>query len=260
MLTGEASISATSRLKKISDQVNGSAFQEPVSIDWKRRMNRLLKVLDQPGQFINLRTYHDPEPFETFVELCLIHFVPCFTWRWKAYNNALSDIFTASDEAMAMLLLENIEDELRQTVTRREKVPAYQSNPKYTKVDMNGSEKFRGWHKKGIKRYNKLYERVVVNRNLLESQAHEEMIRMHYSDICGKGNAENHDDDNNNSDSDGSCDNVEAIDGFVAYESQAMPRLDGNHVNEVMIEEETQVIVTDDSTPSDIMEGDMVEM
>ena len=56
------------------------------------------------------------------------------------------------------------------------------------------------------------------------------------------------------------CDDVEAIDGFVAYESQAMPSLDGNHVNEVVIEEETQVIGTNDSTPSDILEGDMVEM
>ena len=39
-----------------------------------------------------------------------------------------------------------------------------------------------------------------------------------------------------------------------------MPRLDGNHVNEVVIEEETQVIGTNDSTPSDILEGDLVEM
>ena len=43
----------------------------------------------------------------TFVDLCLITLSSASAWRYKSYSNVLSDIFTSSDKAFAMFMLEN---------------------------------------------------------------------------------------------------------------------------------------------------------
>ena len=45
--------------------------------------------------------------FRTFINYCLVHFSTSMNWKYKAYNTLISDIFTESDEALCILLLEN---------------------------------------------------------------------------------------------------------------------------------------------------------
>ena len=47
------------------------------------------------------------ELFQTFVSYCLIHFTTSLNWQYKACSVVISEIFTVSDEALCILLLEN---------------------------------------------------------------------------------------------------------------------------------------------------------
>ena len=82
-----------------------------------------------------------------------------------------SEIFSVSDEAFAMLLLENN--------TMKE------SKPKYTK-DSNLNEKFKGWSRKGLKRYDELVKIVTNQRRATISLELEEELKNKYAGICGK--------------------------------------------------------------------------
>ena len=72
-------------------------------------------------------------------------------WRYAAYNTVVSDIFTESDEAFSMMLLENNIDDYKQLIKLKGKLTRKESGPKYTK-DPNVNEKFKGWSRKGIKK------------------------------------------------------------------------------------------------------------
>ena len=51
--------------------------------------------------------------FRTFVNICLVHFFSSMNWRYIAYNTVVSDIYTESDEALYILLLENNIDDYK---------------------------------------------------------------------------------------------------------------------------------------------------
>ena len=53
--------------------------------------------------------------FRTFVNFCLAHCCNSFTWYYKTYNIEISNTFTESDEALAILLFENIVEDLMGT-------------------------------------------------------------------------------------------------------------------------------------------------
>ena len=227
-MTGQASISASLRLKRNKNVTEeDSEDSESYVEDWRRRMFKLLSVVDTES-FGNIRINDDKDLFQTFVEFCLIHFATCSSWKWKAYNNVLSNIFTASDEALAMLLLENNINDLKKTHETKEKLQRYQSRPKYTKVEQSSSERFRGWHKKGIKRYNELYRCIVENRETDYSKNHEEDMQIEFAEICGKNGNNLNEVEDEYSDDD-SCEGIEAIDGFVGDRntSREMPNLEG---------------------------------
>ena len=183
ILTGSAEVSATSRLKKFQD-TSDRDNQEDL-IDWNQMLTKLMRIVGKE-EFIDLRLNEDTDLFRTFLEFCLIHFVSSTSWRWKAYNVPISEIFTPSDEAMAMLLLENSIEDLRLISRRKEKILRRQSRSKYTKVELGSPEKFQGWHNKGIRRYNQLFRAVSEYRKRRESKDLEEALQQEFAVLCGK--------------------------------------------------------------------------
>jgi hypothetical protein len=96
-------------------------------------------------QYKNLRTHDDPKLFEVFVDFCLIHLLLSLNWRCQSYSDTVSNIFTSSDEALAMLLLENNAVDLLLTFNNKAKVSRKESKPKYTKIGQSSKVKFQGW-------------------------------------------------------------------------------------------------------------------
>ena len=174
------------------------------------------------------------------MELCLTHFVSSTSWKWKAYNVLISETVNPSDEAMAMLLLENSIEDLRLTCRRKEKILRHQSRSKYTKVELGSPEKFQGWHNKGIRRYNQLFRAVSEYRKRRESKDFEETLQQEFAVLCGKsgtctGDGEGIDDDYDGDDN-STC--TEAIDGFVGELPQIpIQDIETDHTNDYAVEE-----------------------
>ena len=81
--------------------------------DTKLKMHALVKLaatkdgLDNHGSEKN-----NTDMFTTFVTYCLIHLTTSIQWRYHAYNTNISDMFTVSDEALCVLIIENHSESL----------------------------------------------------------------------------------------------------------------------------------------------------
>jgi hypothetical protein len=113
------------------------------------------------------------------------HFLKCVVGA-QAYNRGLrmrtniSKIATPSDEALALLLLENSHYRWQMEFEQKEKLGNGQEDgaqqgsadlppPKYTsaggKRNQKGfTKKYGGWNKSGIERFNELYDHVIADR------------------------------------------------------------------------------------------------
>ena len=56
-------------------------------------------------------------------------------WRYNACNVVISEIFTASDEALCILLIENNAEDYAKMFQEQKKVSRKDARPKYTKVE-----------------------------------------------------------------------------------------------------------------------------
>ena len=85
-----------------------TTVEMPISNRVQERINKLIGVGFSDEGFLSLRTNKDLyDEFETFVNFCLVHCVTSMDWRYNACNNVISDIFSVTDEAFCILLLEN---------------------------------------------------------------------------------------------------------------------------------------------------------
>jgi hypothetical protein len=181
-----------------------------------------------------MRSHPDEEYFEIFVDYCLNVFVSSQTWRYKAYNTPISKIFTPSDEAMAMLLLDNNARDLYMVHDRGQTLPRKESYTKYTKPEKDSQERFQGWSKLGIQRYNELHQIVVIQRAQEASKDKEDSLLGKYRMVIGKSvnviGDVNSDDDTSRDDLTDDED-VYAIDGFELGDDgtiSSMPLLNDN--------------------------------
>ena len=151
---------------------------------------------------------------QTFINYCLFHFCTSMNWRYKAYSTLISDIFTDSDEALCMLLIENNASDYVKVMNNKTKISRKFAQPKYTKMD-NTSKKFKGWNRKGIQRFNVLVRAVKVSRESSCSKEMEIELKSRYQKISGR-NINNDNYDSNDSESDDSGDDdMQAYDGFA---------------------------------------------
>ena len=239
LLTGKTIINASSRTT-LNSEINANNHvidnnsAELIALRTqkvKKMASDLIHMVNNgTNDFETMRSNNNQEFFETFVEYCLIHSTTAVEWRYKCYNTILSKIFTISDEALTMLMLENNVADLVRIKTEQNKLTRKESKPKYTKVNGDTGERYQGWHKKGIKRYNELYNIVKAQRETQASKELELVMKDKFANICGKVHtggeglqSDMEDDEENNIDSD---DEVFAIDAFA--EESVMPSLDRN--------------------------------
>ena len=202
-------------MEKIEDQ-------EEAKAKMKERTWDMISLIDNgTNDFENMRVNEENlSHFCAFVDLCLIHCVTSLTWRYDSYNTPVSKIFTVSDEAFVMLLLEHNANDLKRVYQNQRKIERKDSVPKFTKVKGKSNEKFQGWHKNGLKRYNELYKIVHKNRMTDQSRKIETLMMKKYSELRGKTfNGENEDEQYDSDDSNNCNDEIFAIDGFDDYEN-----------------------------------------
>lgn len=167
-----------------------------------------MKVIREEGHF---------SEFKVFVDLCLVHFIDSMNWRYQAYSSPISEIFTSSDEAMAMLFFENYLDDYFVMHNSKEKVTRKTSTPKYTKTK-DEKDRFHGWHIKGIKRYNELLKYVKSVRNSDLGRSMEKELQEYYKKFCNREDkysdgGHDIDEEIEDSDEDGNVD-IDAIDDW----------------------------------------------
>ncbi len=144
--------------------------QWPVSLNEDRVKEFLKFVIQTPDEFKKMRRNGKLEEYLLFLDLVLYHFIPTNDWKKKGIKHKVRDLFTVSDEAMAMVLLENSAmdmltyleqgtDVIRIVPTRKS------SKTKYTKSDhTRNNSNFLGWSLEGTRRYNVLCQEVTESR------------------------------------------------------------------------------------------------
>ena len=104
-----------------------------------------------------------------FVDTCVFNTIPRKDWKRNHINKNLSDFIHPTNEAFAMLALENIAPDFVDLDTgqlKLDKIDKKSSECRYTKGahDMRGRKK--GWRSAGIQRYNDLVRNVYVRRKI----------------------------------------------------------------------------------------------
>jgi len=188
LLKGKVDVTADARVGGNEENMNDNEERRHTVI---AKMKALIELASNEEGLENMRRdAEQKEVFLTFVNTCLVHFCSSMTWRYAAYNTVISEIFTASDEAFAMLLLENNANDYKKMVVLNKKLSRKEAKPKYTK-DPNNTDKFKGWSKYGIRRYNYLVKVVQMNRKLTHSIEMEVKLKDGYAKICGKDGSRN---------------------------------------------------------------------
>jgi hypothetical protein len=115
----------------------------------------------------------DVNAFNTFTVLCLRHTVGVMTWRLKHRKFVISDIFSISDEALALVILENNaqvwKDKAFGTVTASTKA-------RYMRKSRDGSVR-KDWSDEGKIRFNNIFSQVREMRPFSLSTTNENTLR-----------------------------------------------------------------------------------
>jgi hypothetical protein len=100
----------------------------------------------------------------------LEHILECVAgkkeWKKDKYSSKVSEAVTVSDEAFALLLLDNSWDVFQEHASqggREENKTKIITKPKYT-GKRGGSKRFEGWSREGIVMYNTLCQDIVADR------------------------------------------------------------------------------------------------
>ena len=80
----------------------------------------------------------------------------------------LSDIFTQSNKALCILLLENNTADYASMHHEQRKIHRKEAKPKWTKVE-SSNNKLSGWDRRGIHRFNVIVNAIKNNRQLIGS-------------------------------------------------------------------------------------------
>ena len=206
-------MSAEIRLTVFNDvQVNQIGDRDERINEVKEKMKKIIDIAVEGEGLENIRCKMEMfDMFQTFVSYCLIHFTTSINWRYKACNTCISEIFTESDEALCILLIENNADDYAKMYREQRKISRKEARPKYTKVECI-DKKFKGWDKKGIRRFNMIVAAVKKNRELSTSKEMEMQLKSKYVELSGKGvetDDEESDEDVNE------LDDIDGYDGFA---------------------------------------------
>jgi hypothetical protein len=115
----------------------------------------------------------DVNAFHAFTVLCLRHTVGVMAWRLKHRKFLISEIFSLSDEALALVILENNakvwKDKAYGTVNESTKA-------RYMKQSQDGSVR-KDWSDEGKMRFNDIFSQVREMRPFSLSRTNETTLR-----------------------------------------------------------------------------------
>ena len=184
---------------------------DEINANVKGKMMKVIEIALAGEGLENLRTKEENiDVLHTFVSYCLIHFTTSINWRYKACSAVVSDIFTESDEAFCILLIENNAGDYAKMHREQRKISRKESKPKYTKVECV-EHKFKGWDRRGIRRFNNIVTAVRKNRELSASKNMELELKSRYTEVSGKATDNNEDEVDYDSD----LDELNGYDGFA---------------------------------------------
>ena len=178
---------------KLDDAAVIASRKETYSIYLANRKDKLERMINECLQAEDnkktkvLRENGNIENYLVFLDVCLIHFVESAIWKYKCYSNTVSETFSVSDEAMAMLIFENHLDDFQKIIATGQKVSRKFACPKFTK-STNDSTKFHGWHISGVKRFNELVKFVKEHKASEESRQMEDDVKHYYKSFCNRRN------------------------------------------------------------------------
>mgnify|MGYP000258516759 FL=1 len=193
----------------------------------KKIMNGIINMAAEGNRLENLRHESDNiELFETFVSICLTHFTASYNWRYNASSLAISKIFTSSDEALCILLLENNAADYVVMNREQRKINRKEAKPKWTKVEC-ADKKFRGWDRRGIRRFNFIVNTIQRNRQSTVSLDMEEKLKVKYTRLANDGIEQN------NTETDSDDDDLDELNGYDGFggdiELDRITDTDGSH-------------------------------
>lgn len=123
-------------------------------------------------------------------------------WKKDKYSCRVSKAVTVSDEAFALLLLNNsweVFQEYANNENQGQEGARINAKPKFT-AKRGGSRRFEGWSRAGIAEYNNLCQRIVADRNSDMGEQFEIEFLEYMKDKCG--NKRKHNDDSLDDDDD----------------------------------------------------------
>ena len=228
MLTGIVTMSAERRLRG-NDTDGDTDLIDTV----KKNMIDIVDMAAKGKTLENLRQKSDGfELFDTFVSICLIHFTTSYNWRYNASSLAISDIFTPSDEALCILLLENNAADYVIMSREQRKINRKEAKPKWTKVE-SADKKFKGWDRRGIRRFNSIVHTIQKNRQLTVSQDMEEKLKVKYAKF-GNDRIEQSKIDSDSDSYDDDLDELNGYDGFGGnIQLDGLTATEGSHTLEL---------------------------
>ena len=117
LLTGLVKTTAETRLINMTGEDAGTARNDEDDVEnVKISTMAIINATIMEEGLLKLRTNMDNlDLFQSFVNYCLIHFTTSMNWRYKACNTCISEIFTETDEALCILLLENNAGDYKKT-------------------------------------------------------------------------------------------------------------------------------------------------
>jgi len=116
----------------------------------------------------------DRNAFNAFTILCLRHTVGVMTWKLRHRNTRISDIFSVSDEALALVILEN------NALIWRNKaygINATDTTPRYMKRAKDGNVR-KEWSDEGKRCFNDIFLQVRELRSFSLSETNEKELML----------------------------------------------------------------------------------
>ena len=219
-----------------------------MAIERKAVMKDLIRMAIEPNGLIHLRqnacsateeTDLSKKKFLLFVDTVLVSMIGKTKWKKNFLNRKLSRYSTIADEAIALLIVENIAPDL-QSLLNTEKsdtqimISRKTSKAKFTKSrkdSMKGTQ--HGWSEEGIKRYNMLFMETKKEREKESAKELEGELLKYFKIHDDSG--DEMDDEEDNEECDINLEYVNPVDMFEIIDSDtiAMPGLKSGNIYQV---------------------------
>jgi hypothetical protein len=134
---------------------------------------RKLKAGTQEG----LRTHGSIEDFQLLCEIAFAPMISRETWKLNHTEVNISSLLTVADEAFALLTMENNVCEWINLVKYGKERTTRGELTRFTSQGKNSDGTKKGWTLEGKKRFNELFDAVILTRAAPRSKELEEGVR-----------------------------------------------------------------------------------